>query len=167
MTDKFTIAYVGLGIMGAPAAGHLLAAGHRLRVWARRPEAMEALVARGAAACASAAEAADGADFAFTNVLDTPDVEEVVLGPAGYVQKLLPGSVVIDMSTIAPQAARDLAAALWRRDARACPGWRAARRRGAASRAGSRGGRGTGAGPASQIGAAAELRGAQLRNRTT
>ena len=112
MTDKFTIAYVGLGIMGAPAAGHLLAAGHRLRIWARRPEAMEPLVERGATACTSAAEAADGADFAFTNVSDTPDVEEVVLGPAGYIQKLRPGSVVIDMSTIAPQAARDLAAAL-------------------------------------------------------
>lgn len=112
MSDKHVIAYVGLGIMGRPAASHLLRAGHELRVYARRPEAMAPLAELGATPCKSPAEAAAGARFAFTNVSDTPDVEEVVLGPGGYAESLAAGSVVVDMSTIAPRAARDIAAAL-------------------------------------------------------
>ena len=105
---KATIAYTGLGIMGRPAATHLVKAGHSLRVYARRPEAAKPLVDLGAIACASPAQAADGADFAFTNVSDTPDALEVVLGKDGYAEGLNEGAVVIDMSTIAPAAAREL-----------------------------------------------------------
>ena len=105
---KATIAYTGLGIMGRPAATHLIKAGHSLRVYARRPEAAKPLVDLGATACASPAQAADGADFAFTNVSDTPDALEVVLGKDGYAEGLKEGAVVIDMSTIAPAAAREI-----------------------------------------------------------
>ena len=105
---KATIAYTGLGIMGRPAAIHLVKAGHSLRVYARRPEAAKPLVDLGATACASPAQAADGADFAFTNVSDTPDALEVVLGKDGYAEGLKEGAVVIDMSTIAPAAAREI-----------------------------------------------------------
>ncbi len=106
------IAYVGLGIMGRPAASHLIKAGHELRVHARRPEAAQPLVDLGATACASPAEAAQGCDFAFTNVSDTPDAIEVITGPGGYIEGLTEGAVVIDMSTIAPAAARDIASKL-------------------------------------------------------
>ena len=112
MSDKATVAYVGLGIMGRPAATHLIKAGHALRVYARNEEATVPLAKLGATVCASPAEAATGADFAFTNVSDTPDVEEVVLGQAGFASALDEGSVVVDMSTIAPATARKLAAEL-------------------------------------------------------
>ena len=116
MNECVTIAYVGLGIMGRPAAGHLVKAGHQLRVYARQPAAMEPLVELGATPCTSAAEAATGADFAFTNVSDTPDVEEVILGENGYAAGLGAGSIVIDMSTIAPAAARAIGAKLRERE---------------------------------------------------
>lgn len=109
---KATIAYTGLGIMGAPAAGHLLGAGHTMHIYARRPEATNPLVELGAKAFASPAQAAKGADFAFTNVSDTPDALEVILGKDGYIEGLAEGAIVIDMSTIAPAAAREIGAGL-------------------------------------------------------
>lgn len=112
MTTPATIAYVGLGIMGGPAATHLLKAGHNLRIWARRPEATAALAELGATVCSSAAEAATGAEFAFTNVSDSADVEEVVLGANGYSSGLAAGSLVIDMSTISPVTARNIGSKL-------------------------------------------------------
>ena len=102
------IAYTGLGIMGQPAATHLVKAGHSLRVFARRPEAAQPLVDIGAVACNSPAEAAQGCQFAFTNVSDTPDALEVIVGDNGYINTLEKGAVVIDMSTIAPSAAREI-----------------------------------------------------------
>lgn len=107
-----TIAYVGLGIMGRPAAGHLVRAGHAVRVYARQPKAATPLLALGATAHNTPAVAATGADFAFTNVSDTPDVEEVILGPGGLAEGLATGAMVVDMSTIAPAAARKIGAAL-------------------------------------------------------
>lgn len=112
MSKQPSVAYVGLGIMGKPAATHLLKAGYALRVYARRPEATAELAALGATVCESAAAAADGADFAISNVSDTPDVLEVVLGENGFASTLAAGSVVLDMSTIAPAAARQLASEL-------------------------------------------------------
>lgn len=111
-SGKATVAYTGLGIMGRPAATHVLDGGHPLRVYARNPRSAEPLAELGAVACASPAEAAAGAKFAFTNVSDTPDVLEVVLGDGGYIESLEPGSVVVDMSTIAPEAAREIGAKL-------------------------------------------------------
>jgi len=106
------VGFVGLGIMGRPMALNLIRGGHRLRVWARRAEAMQPLVEAGARACASAADAARGAGVVFSMVADAPDVAEVALGPHGVAEGAAPGSIFIDMSTIAPAAARDIATRL-------------------------------------------------------
>lgn len=102
-------AFIGLGAMGAPMAGHLLAAGVALRVYARRPEAAAPLVAQGSIACVSPAEAARGAEFVFINVTSTADVESVLFGAGGVVEGAAPGTVVIDHSTISPGATREFA----------------------------------------------------------
>lgn len=103
------IAFIGLGAMGAPMAGHLLTAGHTLRVHARRAEAMAPLVERGAVGCTSAAEAARGAEFVFVNVTSTADVEQVLFGPEGVAAGAAPGTIVIDHSTISAPATRGFA----------------------------------------------------------
>jgi 3-hydroxyisobutyrate dehydrogenase-like beta-hydroxyacid dehydrogenase len=106
------IAVIGLGVMGAPIARNLLKGGHAVTVFARRPEAMAPLAAAGARPASSAAEAASDADMAVTMVFDTAAVEEVVLGPRGIAEGAAAGTVVIDHSTIAPEGARRIAAAL-------------------------------------------------------
>lgn len=103
------VGFIGLGIMGRPMALNLLKAGHELAVYARRPEAVGPLEAAGAAVGGSPAELAACSDFIFTMVSDTPDVEEVLFGPGGVVDGLREGTVVVDMSTIAPCAAQDMA----------------------------------------------------------
>ncbi|HMV52571.1 MAG TPA: NAD(P)-dependent oxidoreductase [Rhodocyclaceae bacterium] len=106
------VGFVGLGIMGRPMALNLIRGGHSLRVWARRAESMQPLVEAGALACASAADAARGAQVVFSMVADAPDVAEVALGVGGVADGAAPGSIFIDMSTIAPAAARDIAGRL-------------------------------------------------------
>ena len=76
------LGFIGLGIMGAPMAGHLRAAGHALFV-ATRSQVPQALLDAGAARCASAREVAAAADIVFTMVPDTPDVEAVLFGDNG------------------------------------------------------------------------------------
>jgi 2-hydroxy-3-oxopropionate reductase len=104
--------FVGLGIMGRPMALNLLRAGHRLRVWSRRAESMQPLVDAGAVACDSAAQAAQGAQVVFSMVADAPDVEQVALGERSVADGAARGCVFVDMSTIAPGAARSIAARL-------------------------------------------------------
>lgn len=104
------VGVVGLGIMGAPMARNLLAAGHEVIVHGRRPARVEPLVARGARAAASPAATAAGAEMVLTSLPDGPDVELVVGGPEGILAGATPGLVVIDTSTIAPDIARALAA---------------------------------------------------------
>lgn len=106
------VGFIGLGIMGRPMAGHLLAAGHDLAVWARRPESAAPLADKGAAVCATPAELARRCDVVFTVVTSSADVEAVALGPDGLVEGLAPGAVLVDCSTISPDAARRVAAAL-------------------------------------------------------
>lgn len=98
--------------MGRPMALHLIRGGHRLRVSARRPEALRPLTEAGATACASPAEATRGSEVIITMVSDTPDVEQVIFGPAGVIEAAAAGSVVVDMSTISPVATRAMAARL-------------------------------------------------------
>lgn len=107
-----TVAYIGLGIMGRPMALNLLRAGYTVRVWARRSESMQPLIEAGATACSSPADAASGADIIITNVSDTIDVEQVILGDSGVIEGAESGSVVVDMSTISPSVTRDIAARL-------------------------------------------------------
>ncbi len=103
------LAFVGLGIMGRPMAGHLLAAGHRLLVHTRTGSTAAELLAAGATWADSPAAAAAAADVVFTCVTDTPDVEAVLLGPAGVVRSARPGLIVVDHSTISPVATRTFA----------------------------------------------------------
>jgi len=101
------IAWIGTGIMGAPMARRLMRAGHRLRVYNRSAEKARALAAEGATVAADATEAARGAEAVFIMVSDTPDVESVA---ARIEPALARGQLVIDMSTIAPEAERAIAA---------------------------------------------------------
>ena len=106
------IGFIGLGTMGRGMAANLLAAGHALHVHDVRREAMEEFSARGATAARSVAEAARDAEAVVLMLPDTPQVEEVVLGPGGLVENPPAGRLVIDMSTISAAASRSMAARL-------------------------------------------------------
>lgn len=106
------VGFIGLGIMGRPMAINVLGGGHALHVWARRPESMAPLLEAGATGHGSAAEAARASDVVCSVVADAPDVEQVALGPKGVADGAHEGLVFVDMSTIAPAAARCIAARL-------------------------------------------------------
>jgi 2-hydroxy-3-oxopropionate reductase len=93
------LGFIGLGIMGAPMAGHLLAAGHELSVYTR--SAVPASLAA-ATRCSSSREVAERADIVFTMLPDTPDVEAVLFGADGVAAGLSKGKTVVDMSSISP-----------------------------------------------------------------
>ena len=101
------IGFIGLGIMGAPMAGHLLDAGHALFVHTRST-APEPFASR-ATVCASATEVAQQADIVFLMVPDTPDVEKVLFGEGGVAAGLGQGKLVVDCSSIDPIATRAFA----------------------------------------------------------
>ena len=103
------IGFIGLGIMGAPMAGHLLAAGHTLYVHTRS-QVPAALSEKGAVACADARSVAQKADIIFTMLPDTPDVEKVLFSEHGLASGLSAGKTVVDMSSISPIATKDYAA---------------------------------------------------------
>jgi 2-hydroxy-3-oxopropionate reductase len=105
------IAVLGTGLMGAPMARRLLAAGFLVTVWNRTRAKAEPLAADGARVANSAAEAARGADVVITMLDNGAIVTEVLFGH-GVAGALSPGAVVIDMSSIPPSAARDHAARL-------------------------------------------------------
>jgi 3-hydroxyisobutyrate dehydrogenase-like beta-hydroxyacid dehydrogenase len=106
------IAFLGLGMMGSRMATRLLEAGHQLMVWNRTPERTASLVQLGALAASSPAEAAAGVEVVIT-MLATPDaLEEVLFAGDGLVQGLLPGQIVVDMSTVGPDAEQSVASRL-------------------------------------------------------
>ncbi|MFO1267526.1 MAG: 2-hydroxy-3-oxopropionate reductase [Rubrivivax sp.] len=100
------LGFIGLGIMGAPMAGHLRAGGHELFV-TTRSKVPQALVDAGAKACANAAEVARAADIVFLMLPDTPDVEKVLFGKDGVAGGLAKGKTVVDMSSISPIATKE------------------------------------------------------------
>jgi 2-hydroxy-3-oxopropionate reductase len=102
------VGFIGLGIMGHPMALNLKNAGRELYVHARRAESMEPLTMAGAIACSTPAEVARQSDVIFTMLPDTPDVEQVILGPNGLIEGVRPGSVIVDMSTISASATRSI-----------------------------------------------------------
>ena len=106
------IGFIGLGLMGRPMARHLVNAGHTLHLWARRPASLEAFRDSSARAHISAAGVARHSEVVFTMVADAPDVADVVLGEGGIAEGAGKGLIVVDMSTIAPSAARDIGARL-------------------------------------------------------
>ncbi|SCM75481.1 tartronate semialdehyde reductase, NADH-dependent [uncultured Pleomorphomonas sp.] len=103
------LGFIGLGIMGKPMAGHLLAAGHQLAVHDRNAVSAD-LVAQGAQVKPSSRDVAAAADILFIMVPDTPHVGEVLFGDDGAAQGLKPGSIVVDMSSISPIETKQYAA---------------------------------------------------------
>jgi 2-hydroxy-3-oxopropionate reductase len=104
------IAFIGLGVMGRPMARRLLAAGFSVSVFNRSRPPIEELAAEGARAATSLEDVVQGAAIVITMLPDTPDVEAVVAGDGGVLTHAEAGALVVDMSTIAPGAARALAA---------------------------------------------------------
>jgi 2-hydroxy-3-oxopropionate reductase len=102
------IAFIGLGIMGRPMAGHLKTAGHAITVVERK--SLTAEDRAGFAVAPDAKTATAGADAVIIMVPDTPDVEAVLFGAGGVAEGLKPGTLVIDMSSISPTATKDFAA---------------------------------------------------------
>ena len=106
-----TIAFIGLGIMGAPMAGHLIDAGHTVVGYNRSSGPVDALVAAGGQGAGSVAEAVREAEVIITMVPDSPDVEGVALGEDGIYAHAPRGARHIDMSSIRPDVAVRLAEA--------------------------------------------------------
>lgn len=106
------IAFLGLGVMGAPIARHLALAGHDLVVFNRSPAKAQAWVeAHGGAGAGSAAEAAAGADAVLACVGNDSDVEQVTLGPDGAFAAMDAGALFVDHTTVSARLARRLAEA--------------------------------------------------------
>ena len=105
-----SIGFIGLGIMGKPMARNLLKAGYSLTVHSRSPGPVDELVGHGAAKGASSSEVAQKADMVVTMLPDSPDSELVILGENGVLQGAKEGSVIIDMSSIAPLVSQRIAA---------------------------------------------------------
>jgi len=104
------IGFIGLGIMGHAMAANLLKAGFNTAVWNRTESRADDLVVAGARRAASPAAVAEVADIVMVCVSDTPDVEAVVFGPDGLSDGLVPGSLIIDHSTISPAETKVFAA---------------------------------------------------------
>ena len=106
------VAFIGLGVMGAPMARHLAAAGHQVTVYNRTPAKALAWVALyGHRAAPTPREAAEGAEFVFMCVGDDNDVRDVVYGPDGAVAGAGAGAVLVDHTTASAKVARELAEA--------------------------------------------------------
>lgn len=103
-----SIGFIGLGIMGRPMALRILDGGHALYAY-KRGTVPEELVAQGAVVCASPADVARQSDIVIMMLPDTPDVEGVLFGEHGIAEGLVPGKIVIDMSSISPLATRKFA----------------------------------------------------------
>ena len=107
---KPQLGYIGLGIMGLPMAANLMDAGYLMSVWNRTAAKAAPLVECGATLAESPADLARrGPAVIFVNVTDTPDVEAVLFGEAGLADAVRPGTIIVDHSTISPDAARDFA----------------------------------------------------------
>ncbi|WP_179403682.1 2-hydroxy-3-oxopropionate reductase [Burkholderia guangdongensis] len=102
------LGFIGLGIMGAPMAEHLIAAGHQVHLYSI-PSVPQALVDKGGIACASGREVAQQADVIITMVPDTPHVESALFGENGVAEGLSTGKTVVDMSSISPIATKAFA----------------------------------------------------------
>ena len=110
METKPSLGLIGLGIMGRPMARNLLRAGYGLMVHDVDRSAVDALVAEGATAGTTPRQVAEATDVLITMLPDSPQVREVYLGPDGAFEALRAGWMAIDMSSIAPSTARDVAA---------------------------------------------------------
>jgi 2-hydroxy-3-oxopropionate reductase len=101
------IAFIGLGIMGKPMSRNLLKAGYDLTVYDIVRAAVDEAAASGAKPAASAAEAARGCQMILTMLPDSPQVKDVLLGSGGVIKAAEKGALIVDMSSIAPEASRE------------------------------------------------------------
>jgi 2-hydroxy-3-oxopropionate reductase len=104
------IGFIGLGIMGKPMAQNLLKAGYELTVYDIVTERMDELVRAGARRGSSSKDVAAKSDIIVTMLPNSPHVREAVLGPDGVLEGAKRGTILIDMSSIAPLASREIAA---------------------------------------------------------
>ena len=112
MSDRRNVAFVGLGVMGYPMAGHLAAAGHAVRVFNRTETRAEAWAAEhGGTTAPTPAAAAAGADFVFVCVGNDDDVRSVTLAKDGVLERIPAGAVLVDHTTASAELARELASA--------------------------------------------------------
>lgn len=107
--SEMRVGFIGLGNMGRPMASNLARKGFALTVLDTVPARMEALAALGARTAASLAALVEASDVTITMLPDTPDVERVVLGPGGVLERGRPGMLHLDTSTIAPATSRAMA----------------------------------------------------------
>ena len=106
-----TVAFLGLGVMGYPMAGHLVSKGHEVRVYNRTTAKAEAWVAQhGGSFGATPREAAEGADFIMACVGNDDDLRTVCLGADGAFAGMKPGAIFVDHTTVSAQVTRELAA---------------------------------------------------------
>ncbi|MFH1911989.1 MAG: NAD(P)-binding domain-containing protein, partial [Pseudomonadota bacterium] len=106
------IGFIGLGIMGKPMSRNLLKAGYPLLVYDIVPAVLDEIVRAGAEKGASPKDVAAKTDVIITMLPNSPHVKEVVLGKNGIIEAAQPGSIIIDMSSIAPLVSREIAAKL-------------------------------------------------------
>jgi 3-hydroxyisobutyrate dehydrogenase-like beta-hydroxyacid dehydrogenase len=104
------LAFLGLGLMGTPMATRLLESEHDLTVWNRTREKTAPLEQRGASVASTPAQAVVGADVVITMLTNAAALEQVVFGEDGLAAALVPGQLLIDMSTVGPDAVRSIAA---------------------------------------------------------
>lgn len=109
MTETRQVGYVGTGLMGAPMAARLIAAGHEVTVWNRTIAKAEPLGRQGATVAASAAEVAAASDIVFMCLTDTRAVEAAVFGENGIAAGARKGAILVDFSSMQPEATRDFA----------------------------------------------------------
>ena len=106
------IGFIGLGIMGRPMALNLVKAGYALTVYDLNPDPVEALVAAGATEGKSCQDCAERTEVLITMLPNSPEVKEAVLGDKGVLDGAKAGMILVDMSSIAPLAAQEIAARL-------------------------------------------------------
>ncbi|OAN90509.1 NAD(P)-dependent oxidoreductase [Sulfitobacter geojensis] len=112
MTDTPTLGYIGTGLMGAPMSARLLDAGFALTVWNRTAAKAEPLVGKGAALGDNPSDVAAKSDIVFMCLTDTKAVQEAVFGENGVAQGARKGAVLVDFSSIQPEATREMSARL-------------------------------------------------------
>jgi len=113
--ERKKVGFIGLGVMGKPMALNLLKVGYPLTVWNRTRSKADELLTMRASWSDSPKEVAEKSNVVITMVTDSPDVEEVVLGPQGVIQGAHTGLILIDMSTISPTFTRRVAEELSRK----------------------------------------------------
>ncbi|HTH53231.1 MAG TPA: NAD(P)-dependent oxidoreductase [Edaphobacter sp.] len=113
------VGFLGLGIMGAPMAGHLISAGHQVTVWSHNTAKAQKFAKQHDCALAKTpAEVANNSDTTFLCVGNTEMSREVILGKDGLIHGAAPGTLIVDCSTVSPTASKQIAAELAQKDIR-------------------------------------------------